>query len=243
MILLVGSTNDDILYFSSILKNKKELRILNKFPAYTGEVFNQSVMLLKDVYSSYVSGLATSYIIDKYMTILVIHVGEVQSFTDSLKVGDICVARNVILSDVNMSDTTKVSKGQIEGFPQDFPADTEITSSIANALHQRSNVNAIHCTYVARNYHPENKEQIKEVVENDRILGITNETVISSEIGGIALAAKLHDIPYASISVVGRRIGYENSIEDYVKVLEQYTNVGKAVVSVIGEIGRTDIVK
>ena len=54
MILIVGSSNDDILYFESILKNKKEFSVLNQFTAYSGEIFNQKVMLLKDMYSSYV---------------------------------------------------------------------------------------------------------------------------------------------------------------------------------------------
>lgn len=243
MILLVGSSNDDILYFSSILKNKKEVSILNQFTAYTGEIFNQSVILVKDVYSSYVSGLVTSYIIEKYMAILVIDVGEIQAYTDTLSIGDIVIAKDVYISDVNLTDVEKVSKGQIKGFQQSFQPSTEITNSISEALLSRSGINAKGVSYISRNYHPENKDQLNDIQENNKLFGIQEDTVLSSEIGGIAVAAKLHDVPFAAISVVGRKVGADSQIEDYLHVLDQYTNVGKAVVSVIGEIGRTDIVK
>lgn len=243
MILLVGSSNDDILYFESILKNKKEVSILNQFTAYTGEIFNQSVMLLKDIYSSYVSGLAVSYIIEKYMTILVIDVGEIQAYTDSLSIGDICIAKEVFLGDVNLTDVSKVAKGQIVGMPNSYIPSTEITASLANALHSRANASAKECAFISRNFHPENKDQLSSIAANDQVFGITDNTVLSSEIGGIAVAAKLHNIPFAAISVVGRKVGYKSNIEDYIHVLEQYTNVGKAVVSLIGEIGRTDVIK
>ena len=47
------------------------------------------------------------------------------------------------------------------------------------------------------------------------ILGITGDVVITSEVGGIAVASKLHDVPYAAVGVVGRKIGYESKIDDY----------------------------
>lgn len=243
MILLVGSSNDDILYFQSILKNKREVSILNQYTAYTGEILNQSIMLLKDVYTSYVSSLVISYIIEKYMAILVISVGEVQSFTESLKVGDICIAKQTVIGDVNISDVTNVAKGQLINLPQTFLPSTDITNSIGNVVEARTMGRAKYCTFVSTNYHPESVDQLATVVENNKYLGIEGNVVLSSEIGGIAIASKLHDIPYAAVSVVGRQIGVKNNIENYVNVLDQYANVGQAVVSVIGEIGRTDVVK
>ena len=243
MILIVGSSNDDILYFESILKNKKEFSVLNQFTAYSGEIFNQKVMLLKDMYSSYLSAAVISHVIEKYMVILVIYVGEVQSFTDSLNVGDICICRQAVIADVNLSDVTTVSKGQIPGFQQSFLSNAEITEAIYSLLENRTSVPHRLCTFVSSNYHPEDKEKMDSVANNDMIFGIAGEVVLSSEIGGIAIASKLHDVPYASVAVVGRKIGYKSGIQEYLNVLEQYTNIGKVVISLIGDIGRTDVVK
>ena len=243
MILIVGSSNDDILYFESILKNKKEFTVLNQFTAYSGEIFNQKVMLLKDMYSSYLSASVVSHVIEKYMVILVIYVGEVQSFTDSLNVGDICICRQSVICDVNVSDVTNVSKGQIPGFQQSFLSNAEITEAIYSALENRTSAPHRLCTYISTNYHPEDREKMNAVSNNGMIFGIAGEVVLSSEIGGIAIASKLHDVPYAAVAVVGRKIGFKSGIQEYLNVLEQYTNIGKAVISIIGDIGRTDVVK
>ena len=243
MILIVGSSNDDILYFESILKNKKEISVLNQFTAYSGEIFNQKVMLLKDMYSSYLSAAVISHVIEKFMVILVIYVGEVQSFTDSLNVGDICICRQTVICDVNVSDVTNVSKGQIPGFQQSFLANAEITEAINSSLENRTSVPHRLCTFIATNYHPEDKDKMEAVTNNNMVFGIAGEVVLSSEIGGIAIASKLHDVPYASVAVVGRKIGYKSGIQEYLNVLEQYTNIGKVVISLIGDIGRTDVVK
>ena len=243
MILLVGSSNDDILYFESILKNKKEISVLNQFTAYEGEIFNQKVMLLKDMYSSYLSAAVISHVIEKFMVILVIYVGEVQSFTESLNVGDICICRSSVIADVNVSDVTNVAKGQIPGFQQSFLSNAEITEAIYSALENRTSAPHRLCTYIATNYHPDDREKMESVSNNDMIFGIAGEVVLSSEIGGIAVASKLHDVPYTAVAVVGRKIGYKSGIQEYLNVLEQYTNIGKAVISIIGDIGRTDVVK
>lgn len=243
MILIVGSSNDDILYFESILKNKKEVNILGQFTAYDGEIFNQKVMLLKDVFSSYVSSAVISYVIEKYLAILVIYVGEVQSFTDSLDIGDICICKQTIVGDVNVSDVINVSKGQIPGFQQSLFSNNEITEALKNALEIRSSSRPRNVTFINSNFHPDGKDKLDLVVQNDIILGVAGEVVLTSEVGGLAIASKLHDVPYAAVAVVGRKIGEEGNIDDYVKVLEQYANVGKAVISIIGDIGRTDVIK
>lgn len=242
MILIVGNSNDDILYFESILKNKREVSILNQFPGYTGEIFGQNIILVKDVYSSYVSSAVVSYVIEKYMAILVIFVGSVQSFTDTLDVGDICICKQAICGDVNLSDVQNIAKGQIYGFPQIFNSSNEISTSLQNAIENRTDSHAKQCTFINQNFHPEDKEQLDAICDKNRIFGITGETVLSSEIGGVAVAAKMHDVPFTAVTVVGRKIGFGSDIEDYIHVLDQYSNVGKAVTSVIGEIGRTDVI-
>ena len=66
MILIVGSNHDDVIYFQSALKDAREEIILNKYRAYIGTILNQNVMVLQDVYTSYVSGAILTHIIEKY---------------------------------------------------------------------------------------------------------------------------------------------------------------------------------
>lgn len=243
MILIVGASNDDILYFESVLRNKKEELVLNKFGAYTGDIYNQKVMLLKDMYTSYVSASVVSHVIKQYLITLVIVVGQCQAYSPSLKIGDVCICKQVVCGDVNLCDVANVAKGQIPGFLQSFLASTEISTSIEEALSNRTYVHANVCPFIARNAHVNNKEEINDIAIDNKVLGFNENIVFSSEVGGVAVASKIHDVPFAVIQVVGHKVGKTSTIDDYIKVLNQYSNVGKAVVSIIGEIGRSDIVR
>ena len=45
------------------------------------------------------------------------------------------------------------------------------------------------------------------------------------------------------MKAIERPLEKEGNIENYLKVLDTYINLGKAVVSTIGDIGRADILK
>ena len=241
MIIIIGNTNDDILYFSSILKNKKEETVLNRYTAYTGEIYNQEVILVKDVYSSYVSSMIVSNLITKYMAILVISVGRCAAYSKNLRIGDICISRSVICGDVNISDYENVGKGRIPGFPQIFPASIEIVEALQKSLQTLTLSRAYNCSFIGYNSHVDSTSELAPISENERIFGMPITTVFSSEVGGVAVACAIHDVPYVAIQVVGNKIGEKASFDSYLEVLKRYINVGKAVTSVIGEIGRSDI--
>ena len=67
MFLIVGTNHDDILFYESSLKNKREEIILNHYTALIGMINNQEVMLIHDIYTSYIASSILSYIIDKYL--------------------------------------------------------------------------------------------------------------------------------------------------------------------------------
>ena len=53
MFLIVGTSHDDILFYETSLKNKREEIILNRYKAQIGTINNQEVMLIHDIYTSY----------------------------------------------------------------------------------------------------------------------------------------------------------------------------------------------
>ena len=46
MIVIVGASHDDILYFDSVLTNRNEEIILNKYPITRGMMFNQEIVVV-----------------------------------------------------------------------------------------------------------------------------------------------------------------------------------------------------
>ena len=67
--------------------------------------------------------------------------------------------------------------------------------------------------------------------------------VYDSVSAGIALACHLLDTPFIIVKSIERPLQKNATIDDYLKVLDSYIDLGKAVVSTIGDIGRADILK
>ena len=74
MIMIVGSQHDDILYFESVITNKREETVLGKFKVTIGTIFNQAVLLVDQMKTNYLSSALTLYLIEKYFVILVIKI-------------------------------------------------------------------------------------------------------------------------------------------------------------------------
>ena len=67
MIMIIGSQHDDILYFESIMSNKRTETVLDKYTVTIGTIFNQSVVLVDQVKTNYISSILTLHLIEKYI--------------------------------------------------------------------------------------------------------------------------------------------------------------------------------
>ena len=65
MILILGSTHDDILYYESVMTERHEETIFGAYTIQIGKIYNQEVVLAYDIYTSYMSSLISNYIIEK----------------------------------------------------------------------------------------------------------------------------------------------------------------------------------
>ena len=85
MILILGSTHDDILYFESVMTNKKEEKIFDRYSLIFGTIFNQEVVVAYDLHTSYISTFITAYIIQKYFIVLVFVVGRCIAYSKKIQ--------------------------------------------------------------------------------------------------------------------------------------------------------------
>ena len=117
MILIIGSNHDDVIYFQSALKDAHEEIILNKYRAQVGTILNQSIMVLQDVYTSYVSSALITYIVEKYYVLMVFCVGTCYAQSKNLKVGSIAVSEFSTFGDVDQINKIKgTGLGQIDRY-------------------------------------------------------------------------------------------------------------------------------
>ena len=243
MILILGSTHDDILYFESVMTNKREEKILNTYPLVFGSIFNQEVVVAYDIYTSYISSFVTSYIMQNYFIVLVFVVGKCVSFDKDVKPGDIAISKRVILGDVDQVREANVKLGQIPHLPRSLESSDEVIGYINSALEKRSFARYSACTFISSNRILDNSEAIKPLMMNDFILGHKVNVVFDCISGGAFLAATLYNIPIVAVKVSEKQVDEQSTAENYINVLKQYSSVGRAVVTCIGDIGRNDIMK
>ena len=254
MFLIVGTNHDDILFYETSLKNKHEEIILNRYKAQIGTINNQEVMLIHDIYTSYIASSILSYIIDKYFILLVICVGRCQAFTDNLKVGQVVISKNTIFGDVDQVGAVKGNHlGQIPGFDRFIQSDILLLQTMHNVFERVGLDTAKDATFISGSI-LRNKQQFilnlaneKETakrydeIEKKELTRLSNYVVTDSESGGVALASSLFGISYITVKVVEGKAGDEVNLDTYLRVLKQYSYVGKAILSFIGELSRNDV--
>lgn len=244
MILIVGNTHDDIVYFDSIIRNKKNEVILKKFNATIGTIFNQEVMLLKDVYTSILSATIVTQIIEKYFILLVFNVGKCQALPNTgFKIGDVAVSRRITFGDVNVQNSGETQVGQIPGFPRIFEVQQDVLLTLINNLSTKTYSKYQECNFVSCDVQFDNEQELQFIKHDEYVLGFDRNIVFDNNTAGLAVAGYIHDIPVVAIKVVSNIIGKKSTTEDYLTVLKNYASVGRAVVSSIGDISRNDVIR
>lgn len=244
MILIVGNNRDDLLYFETIMNNKKEVKILGKYSSIEGTISNQPVILIRDVYTNVVSSMVCSYLIEKHYVLFILKIGKVTTISKKYRDGDIVLSRKIIGLDVDITDVKGVKLGQIPNYPDSYSTINEIRLMLLNSFSKRSQSIIRDCVFCSSNTRYSSLKQLEPYMTYEKLISDDADSVVfDSESFGIAVAATTHDIPVVSIGVVLNHVGNDFKPESYIKVLEQYSDIGKAVCNLIGEVGSSDVMR
>lgn len=242
MIVIIGETHDDILYFDSVLANKREETILGKYKVSIGTIFSQDAIVACDLFTSSLSSAVLMHIMDKYYVDLIISVGRCMYVGDKIKNGDIIVSSKVIDTNVDLTMFGDFALGQIPGFDREFMVQDDILGYILNGLERRIEITHRVATYLSSNNL--SKRMVETLNERKEIFGMKNELfVLDQNSAGVAIAAKLKDTPFIVVKVAETNLDVVDNLETYSAVLSKYIDLGKAVISTINDISRSDILE
>ena len=241
MILIIGSTHDDLLYFESVMTRRREEKILDHFRVVFGNIFNQEVCLVEGVYSNYVSSMITLDLIRKHYVILVFAVGRCTALTHNWKLGDIAISRHTITGDVDLMLESETRLGQIPGCPAQFASQNDIVGYFSEQAQRRIDASFREATFVSTNSSYASRSQLDEMLSGDRAFGTNENLVMENALGGIAVACHFGHVPFLGVKVVSRFLDEPYTVEEYATTLRKYIDLGKALVSTIGDIGRNDL--
>lgn len=243
MILILGSTHDDILYFESVMTERHEETVFDMYKIQIGKISNQQVILAYDIYTSYMSSLVTNYIISKFFVILVFVVGKCVTYNNDFKCGDIAVSKRVILGDVDQVLETNSRMGQLPHFPRSFYTQDDISDVVMKNLEKRSFVHHQTATFISANVIYDDINKFAHVSMDGYVLGHKSNVVFDCTSGGVNIACHIAKIPTISVKAVLKQVGEKTTSDLYISVLKKYSDIGKAIVSAIGDIGRNEILR
>ena len=242
MILIVGNQHDDILYFESVMSNKKQELILGKYPVTVGTIFNQGVVLVDQIKTNYVSSALILHLIEKYFIFLIFNVGRCIAFTHDVKPSEIAISKRVVAGDVDQINEDNVKFGQIPGYEQVFTCQDDVIGYLTDAFEKRTFSTLKVANYISTSVDYHRVNQVDHLKECEHLLGFASNVVFDNNSAGLALAADLKKVPFVSVKVIERYIDGDKNINTYLKALKEYTNIGKAVVTCIGDIGHNEVI-
>ena len=242
MIVIIGETHDDILYFDSVLANKREETILGKYKISIGTIFSQDAVVASDLFTSALSSAVLMHLLDKYYVDLIISVGRCMYVGDKIKNGDIIVSKKVIDANVDLTMFGDFALGQIPGFDREFIVQDDIIGYILNGLERRISIKQHTAVYLSSNNM--SKNMCDYLNERKELFALKDELfVIDQNSAGVALASKLKDTPFIVVKVAETNLASVDNLESYSVVLSKYIDLGKAVISTINDISRSDILE
>lgn len=244
MILILGSSHDDVLYFESIMTKKHKTTILGRYPVTFGHVLNQDIALVSEVYTNYVSSIVTQYMISKYFIILVINIGSCIGYSKDINPYDIAVSTQVMLADVDQVATRPVKIGQIPGgFGQFYKTEKDVMAFVKRSVEARIPETHFGATYLSSSTFFTRQEQIDPYLVGGELISVREKVVLDCTYGGVSLACQLLNISCFAIKAVEAKFTEKINFEEYQALLERYKSIGKAIVTIIGDIGRNDILQ
>ena len=240
MIMILGSSHDDILYFESIMTSKRHEEVFG-YDLTLGSIFNQEVLLVDKVYTNPLSATIASALIAKYYVILVFVVGKAIAFSSDWKLGDIAISKQIYFGDVDQSADVDARFGQIPGLPPFFQTQADVLGYLSSSFEKRLDGGVYPATFVTSNVVFTLKKQLVEVMVGDSIFGQKERVVLDSNSGGVALSCYLSHVPFVSVKVISRFLDKPYTIEEYAETLRRYVALGRGIVATIGDIGRSDL--
>ena len=224
------------------MSNKKQELILGKYPVTVGTIFNQGVVLVDQIKTNYVSSALILHLIEKYFIFLIFNVGRCIAFTHDVKPSEIAISKRVVAGDVDQINEDNVKFGQIPGYEQVFTCQDDVIGYLTDAFEKRTFSTLKVANYISTSVDYHRVNQVDHLKECEHLLGFANNVVFDSNSAGLALAADLKKVPFVSVKVIERYIDGDKNINTYLKALKEYTNIGKAVVTCIGDIGHNEVI-
>lgn len=226
MILLLGTTPDDILYYKNRMKITKRGFIHDDHPYFVGTFAAKEICLTYTGNSNLMSAVITSYMIKTFEPYLVIMIGSLYSASSKLKQGDLFIAERLYMGDVDYASFEDLHFAQALHMLSYYTTDDQYIKYIETLNSQSHNYTLVRGPLISMNKFYVDLEAAKKVIKKqEHFLG--GATAFDTEAGGTVAACNFYQTPWLLLKSISYEIGNDKQVISFVrKGLEAQPNIG-----------------
>ncbi len=230
MILILGATDDDVLYFRTKMDMMSVDKIAGKTQVFLGKYSGKEVAVTTTGLSNPLSAMITGLCIDKYHPYFVLNVGSVHAFDENLKQGDLYMADRVYLGGVDLMPWGNGTKyGQIPAMPQFFLSEDDYLFMIETIAKKMTNKSLARGFVMSTNKFYTDRVKAESLI-NHHYAYVDGIDAFDTELGGIAVACRAFDIPWIALKSISYVIGHKEELLNFIrKGLETEPLIGNIV--------------
>lgn len=217
MIGIIVAEEKELLEVKKIMNNIKENSIYEK-TFYIGSIEEKQVVLVKSNVGKVNSARVTQILIDNFDIKLVINVGTAGSVDNSLEIGDVVVATELVQYDFDVTPFGR-KLGEIENVGESIRVDEKLLE-LFNEMNVKKGIIASGDKFIV------NRE------DKDNIRNIFNALAIEMEGASIAQVCFLDKIPFLVIRSITDKLDGSSKV-DFEKFLESSS---KVVANILKEV-------
>lgn len=237
MILIIGTTEDDIFYFKNRMKITEKSTIASKYPYYVGTFAGKDICLAYSGYSNIASAVVASAMIARHHPYIVICVGTVSAFSENLHQSELFIAERVYLGDIDFTPLGGGTRyGQIKEMPAFYSSEEDYIKLIETINSRTENLHIGRGPLISTNVFFKNRKKANELL-NSNFAHIESTTAFDTEAGGVITACYVHEVPWLLLKAVSYQIGRDEQLLSALRVgIEAQPHIGNLIETLLEEL-------
>jgi adenosylhomocysteine nucleosidase len=217
MILVIGSTEDDILYLSNKMIVHRREKLADKIPVYVGKYSRQDIVVTYCKNTMMMSSLITGVLIEKYDPYLVINIGSAYSISKKLKQGDLFIAERIYLGQVDLTPFGRLKYGQVPGATNFYHSENMCLNILETSNNRHANIRMHRGFILSTNQFFTKKESTDKII-NKHFPKIVDLITLDTESGGIAVACDFYDVPLVCLKSICYEVGNDEQLLNFARI-------------------------
>lgn len=226
MILILGTTPDDILYYQNQMKITDKGIIRGNHPYYVGSFGGKEICLTYTGNTTILASAITSFMISTFEPYITISVGTVWGFSKGVNQGDLFIAERVYIGDTDFESFNNLIFSEAINIDSYYTSEDTYIRHLERLNSTSGNLVINRGPIISVNKFLKSRAEAQKIIDRQHNY-LSGKTAFDSEVGGIAATCKFYRIPWLIVKAVSYEIGNEDQSINFVrKGLEVQPSIG-----------------